>query len=342
MNLKRLVLMATLLTCSLAVHADDLVNFGDYPVSNQRDCFAGGFGDYDAWRDWLVERNPNNKTEQDKQVARERFSNAIPAADHAHFKQSLTCNWFTYSVDGGEVHGYIIQPKDADEALPVLIYNRGGNHNYGGVVFGNLFSWQFQYADEGFVVIGSQYRGTFVNEINPDFSDEFGGADVNDVLELINMVPYLEHADEDRIGMMGHSRGSMQTMLALRHATRLKAVAVLAGNYDLVAGLEARPEMENVYRARISDYEANKEEALAARSALQWVDELDESVPILIAHGQDDQRVLANQSLQLAQALQAKGHPYKLVMYPQDDHGFRMHRDEVNREVVAWFEKYLR
>ena len=54
----------------------------------------------------------------------------------------------------------------------------------------------------------------------------------------------------------------------------------------------------------------------------------------MVIYGQNDTRVNANQSLAFANVLQKQHHPYKLIIYPRDDHGLNGHRDEVNDELV--------
>jgi hypothetical protein len=55
--------------------------------------------------------------------------------------------------------------------------------------------------------------------------------------------------------------------------------------------LARRPEMEDVFLALIPDYRERKEEALAARSAVRWVERLNPKTPILILAGTADWRV---------------------------------------------------
>ncbi|WP_027330713.1 alpha/beta hydrolase family protein [Marinimicrobium agarilyticum] len=335
------IVCVILVLSAVAASGSELVDFGEYKVIYQKDCFSGSHGNYDEWIDNLVKLNKRNKTQEDKQAARERLHEAMPAELHEHYKTHLTCNWFSYLVDGGEVWGYIIKPKQVERELPVIIYNRGGNLDFGGMVFGRMFNELFPYADEGFIVIGSQYRGTFSKSDDSDFSDQFGGDDVNDVLELLNIIPHIEGADSSKITMVGHSRGAIQTLLVLRRTDEVKAVAALAGVYDLEEGLRRRPGMERVFEARIPNYSNAKHEELAKRSALLWADELDKSVPVLLVHGQADKRASATHSLNLAQAFQENSHPYKLVIYPMEDHGFRGRRKEVTQLVLDWLNEQL-
>ena len=181
-----------------------------------------------------------------------------------------------------------------------------------------------------------------MKEIDAAFDDQFGGADVDDVLELLAVIPHIEGVDASRVGMLGSSRGGMQTLLALKAGANVKAAAILGAPTDLLAWLSDRPDMEEVFTKRISGYAGGKEKTLKQRSGVEWVDELDSNVPILVMHGQNDARVNANQSLAFASVLQQHNHPYKLVIYPGDDHGLNGHREEVNDELVKWFNRFLK
>ena len=106
---------------------------------------------------------------------------------------------------------------------------------------------------EGYVVIGSQYRGASIDVINNGL-DEFGGADVNDVLALIKVAKEIPNADVDNIGMVGWSRGVMQSYIASKSIQSLKTLIAIAGNSDAEMALVWRPEMERVYRVRVPNF----------------------------------------------------------------------------------------
>ena len=240
------------------------------------------------------------------------------------FKRNLSCRTFKYPVDGHLVNGFVIKPKNYHKDLPVLIYNRGGNGDFGKVVFGSMMRNLFPVAQEGFIIIGSQYRGT-ANE-NSKVQDQFGGEDVNDVKALFGYIANIKGSDPQRLGMFGASRGGMQTFLTLKQTPYVKAVATIAGPSDLQAMLEKRPRMENVYKRRIPNYTENKQAELDKRSVLKWVDELPKEVPILLLHGTHDKRVAVEQSIALAEALSTAKMPHKLVLYPEDNHSLAQNR----------------
>ncbi len=240
-----------------------------------------------------------------------------------------------YLSDGIRVNGLLVQPREPG-IYPCIIYNRGGNRDFGALKVYHAVSLMGKIASEGFIVIASNYRGNGGGE----GQEEFGGSDVNDVLQLINVLGELEKADTARIGMMGWSRGGMMTYLALAHTHKIKAAAVGGALADLTTG--DRPELEEkVYRELIPAYETNRDSVLKIRSAVFWPEKLPKTTPILIMHGNADWRVKSTQSLRLAMALDRERVPYRLIIFEGADHGISEFRDEVTAQAIKWFHRYL-
>ncbi|MBF7073528.1 prolyl oligopeptidase family serine peptidase [Glaciecola sp. MH2013] len=268
------------------------------------------------------------------------FKQMFPRAKYEDYKERIDCIIFTYKVNGEEVKGYALRPKGSAK-LPIIFYNRGGNGNFGAVVFGAKMARLMPLAEQGFIVVGSQYRGTM--QQGGLFKDEFGGADVDDVVSLVHKLKYLKNANNDAIGMYGSSRGGMQTMLALKELQSTVKTAVLsAGNYDLLNQIKFRPEMEMVYEKRIPNYATQKEAQLKARSALCWSEEIDRTIPILLQHGTLDKRVNVQNSIALAKKFEETQRPHQLSLYENDDHGLRKNKEAADKEVIEWFKERLR
>ena len=165
----------------------------------------------------------------------------------------------TYLSDGLKVKGYLAMPKHGG-TLPCLIFNRGGNRAFGALtdgyaarVLGKLATW-------GYVVVASQYRGNAGGEGR----EEFGGADLHDVLNLIPLLESLPQADTSRLGMYGWSRGGLMTYLALTKTNRIRAAVIGGGMSDAFDTVTRRPEMDTRQFAEvIPDYTRHKEAALS-------------------------------------------------------------------------------
>ena len=336
--MNKYLLIISIAISSFSTQASNLIN--DERVKDQKSCFTWIFNDYNSWRNGMEKKFKRKiKSVEKLNQALTLFDSRFGKEKFDFYQSNLSCSTFKYLVDGNTVNGYVIKPKLSKGKLPVLIYNRGGNGNFGGVVFGSMMHNLFPIANEGFVIIGSQYRGTFTK--NSSAHDEFGGNDVNDVTALLDYIPSIEGADEQRIGMYGASRGGMQTHLAIKKVKNIKAIATIAGNSDLLKGLTYRPEMEKVFKHRIPDYEKNKVAELEKRSVLNWTKDLSPNVPILLLHGTNDKRVSVNHSIDLAASLKKNNIPHKLVLYPDDDHGLMRNKEKANKELVRWFREYL-
>ena len=243
-----------------------------------------------------------------------------------------------YLSDGLHIRGLMAKPKKAGN-YPCIIYNRGGNRDFGSLKVAHGALWLGELAKEGYVVIASQYRGNGGSE----GQEEFGGKDVNDVVILTEVLKEVESADTEKIGMYGWSRGGMMTYIALTKTKKIKAAVVGGAVSDNYQTIKDRPEMEtNVIAELIPNYEEAKEEELTKRSAIMWADKFPKDVPILILHGNADWRVKPEQSLKLALEFEKHRIPYRLIMFEGGDHGISEHRDEVNGQVLNWFDRYLK
>lgn len=251
-----------------------------------------------------------------------------------------TINFYeiSYLSDSLSVNGYMIAPKE-EGIYPGVIYNRGGNRDYGAYNFKMLIGTGLaEIASEGYVIALSQYRGNGGSE----GKEEFGGADVNDVLNLIEVMNEVPEVDTSNLAMYGWSRGGMMTYQALIKTNKIKAVIVGGGSSDLSANLESRPGFEQgVYEELIPNYTENKEEELRKRSAINWVDKFPKDVPILILHGGSDGNVRPQQALKLALELDEHRVPYKLLIFEGDNHGIKNNRNQVQTEIKTWLNRYL-
>ena len=236
------------------------------------------------------------------------------------------------------VRGLLVKPKKSGK-YPCVIYNRGGSRNFGGLTYYSAAVTLGQIANEGYFVIASQYRGNGGSE----GQEEFGGDDINDVVNLIDVLKEIKEADAERIGLYGWSRGGMMTYMALTRMNQIKAAVVGGAMSDGFAMIEDRPEMESgVLSQMIPNYESNKNEALTRRSAVKWVDKFPTDVPILMMHGNADWRVKPEQSLHLALEFEKYRVPYRLIMFEGGDHGISEHKKEVTEHMLSWFDRYLK
>jgi dipeptidyl aminopeptidase/acylaminoacyl peptidase len=236
----------------------------------------------------------------------------------------------TYQSDKLKVKGLIIEPKKEGK-YPVVIFNRGGNRNFAPLNLGTLLLYTSKLAQEGYVIIGSNYRE----------DDEFGGSDIKDVLNLTETIKEIDKANSDLIGMFGWSRGGMMTYLALKKSDQIKTAIVGNGPTNLFQLLEDRPLFEKVFKECIPDYQANKDHELKARSVIFWPDKLNKDSSLLILAGTSDKRVNFNQARDLGKKLNDLDYDYELRLF-DTNHIFQKKKEELNKVVISWFNKKLK
>ena len=241
-----------------------------------------------------------------------------------------------YSVDGLRVTGALVEPEWRDgERGPLVIYNRGGSGEYGALSPAQLGIYMVPLATRLRAgVFASNYRGNFGGEGH----EEFGGADVNDVLALVELGKQQPWWDGKNIFMYGWSRGGMMTYLAMKRGLMLQAAAVGAGLSDLTTIAAQHADMHELYAKRLPGYPESAQGQLAARSAILWPEAI--TAPLLIMHGDADPRIHVDDARALYEKLSDLGHAVRYIEFPKGDHYLLIERQQVQDAVVAWFEKY--
>ena len=252
---------------------------------------------------------------------------------HSNFEHLKKLDFYliTYQSDNLKVRGLIVEPKKEGK-YPVVIFNRGGNRDIAQLKVGTLIMSVSKLAEQGYVIIGSNYRE----------NDEFGGAEINDVLNLTETVKEIEKADSNCIGMFGWSRGGMMTYLALQKSDKIKTAIIGNGASNLFDTAKFRQKMEtNVFAECIPNYWKNRESELKKRSAVYWADELDTNSSLLILCGTNDKRVNPEQADKIAKKLKEIKYDFELKKF-ETDHFFTGYKAELNELVINWFNKRLK
>ncbi|HVO42466.1 MAG TPA: prolyl oligopeptidase family serine peptidase [Aggregatilineales bacterium] len=240
-----------------------------------------------------------------------------------------------YYSDGLRISGFYAEPRYPGK-YPALIYNRGGLEGSGALTGMELAP----FAECGFVVVASQYRGGPGSE----GYDQLGGDDVHDVLNLITLLKARPLVDPDRIAMFGTSRGAMMTYLALKSQSLagtndIKVAVTTSGLSDLIMWAAEQPALTGpVYAQHIGASVRGNPAPLIARSATYWPGLI--RVPLLLLHGDADTTILVDQSRRLYRYLKALGRPVNLIVYKGDGHGLPGDAEGLP-EALKWYANYI-
>lgn len=245
---------------------------------------------------------------------------------------------FSYLSDGKKVNGYFATPE-GEGPKPCILWNDGGVAKYfpfPSELAPKKFLWLLK---AGYAVIACNYK----DEANSEAKDEFGGQDVDHVLNLLEILAEFPEIDTTSLGMFGWSRGGMESYMVHTRTDKIRATVVGGAPSDLFLNAEHRPEMElHVFADVMPDYKISRHAALNRRSAIKWADQFPRDVPILILHGTSDWRVRPEQSIRLALELDKYRVPYRLILYEGGDHGISEHKEESNGEAIKWFDRFVK
>lgn len=244
---------------------------------------------------------------------------------------NLQCFEVTYKSDTTLVKGLLLEPK-VKANYPAIIFNRGGNRRFSTLSPEMLITVFGKVASEGYVVTASNYR----------WEDEYGGADTNDVLNILQITKNLPNVDSTKIGMLGWSRGAMMTCLALKGSHQIKSTVLVSGAPDLFSTLRERPGLEEtVFSEYIPNYFETKEAAITARSAYYWPEKLNRNTDLLMLNGSKDRHVDYRQTKRFSQRLDSIGFPHEFRVY-ETNHSFMNMRAELDSILLDWFNRTLK
>jgi dipeptidyl-peptidase-4 len=153
-------------------------------------------------------------------------------------------------------------------------------------------------------------------------------ADIEDGLDWLVSQGY---ADPARIGIWGWSFGGTMSAYALTHSKRFKLGIAGAPVTDWRL-------YDSIYTERYMGLLAENEKGYEASSVIAAAAKL--SGRLLLIHGTIDENVHAQNSLQLAQALQQAGRQFDLMLYPGNRHGVT--HPQQRRHLYALIANYVR
>ncbi|MFM8178025.1 MAG: alpha/beta hydrolase family protein [Candidatus Kapaibacterium sp.] len=261
---------------------------------------------------------------------------SMSAQDFADF-MAVRMFRITYVSDGLRINGFLaLPPARPDNTYPAIVFNRGGHGPRGALTPESAFAYAGLYASWGYVTIASNYRGHGGSE----GMEEWGGADVNDAMNLLPVLSSLGYVDMTRVGIIGGSRGGMMALMMLRRSSAFRA-AVTIGAPTALHDLRK----DEAIRTTVSQFIPRDEAmgaALEARSSAVWAKEICKTTPLMVLHGSGDRRVHPAHALHLAAALQDCLHPYKLIVYDNADHILAGRRPESAADMRWWMDAYVR
>ena len=251
----------------------------------------------------------------------------------------------TYQArDGLTISGYLTLPRGVEPRnLPVVVNVHGGPWSR------DLIQWDQEVqvlANRGFAVLQINFRGStgFGRELLKAGYREWGQKIQDDITDGVKWLIASGTADADRIGIMGTSYGGYATLVGLTKTPELyRAGAAYAAVTDInfLISDDKWYDWGYEWHETMVGGERGDEDRLRQASPLRNVASV--KVPVLLGHGEDDQRVHVRQSRRMADALRKAGKDVQYLEFPNEIHGFLLEANRIQwyEALVAFFEKNL-
>ncbi len=251
--------------------------------------------------------------------------------------------WYT-GAEGARVQAMLVKPPnfDASKKYPAIVLIHGGPQ--GNWADGWSYRWNAQmFASRGYVILMPNPRGStgYGHKFEEDISGDWGGKAYIDIMNGVDELAKMPFVDPARLGAAGASYGGYMINWILGHTDRFKALASHDGVFNLTSMYGATEELwfpEFEFRGNPWD----NPELYTKWSPNMFVKNF--KTPTLVIHSELDYRVPLDQGLQLFTALQRKGVPSKLIVFPDEGHWVLkpLNSKLWYQQVGDWFDQWLK
>ena len=253
------------------------------------------------------------------------------------------------STDGMQIHGQLFLPDGVDNCVrrPAVVFVHGGSQRqmmlgwHDMDYYSNAYAMNQYLASQGYVVLSINYRSGIGYGLDFREALNYGATGASEFRDLKGAALYLRSrcdVEPAHIGIWGGSWGGFLTALALARASDMYAAGVdMSGVHDW--------NIDHPENFAISDTAADPN----ARWRLAWESSPLSSVktwrsPVLLIQGDDDPEVPFLQTVELASALRQQQVPVQELIFPDEVHGFLLHRSWLAAYTAEakFFDEYLK
>jgi dipeptidyl aminopeptidase/acylaminoacyl peptidase len=198
---------------------------------------------------------------------------------------------------------------------------------------------------EGFAVFVPNVRGStgYGLDYTKRVDRDWGGQDMLDHAHaMTEVLPKDELVDTERAGVVGRSYGGYMTlMLASRFPDLWKGAVDMFGPYDLLTFGERIPETWKPYFELALGHPERDRDFLVERSPRTGIEQI--SAPLLVIQGQNDPRVVEQESSDLVDRLRGQGKQVDYLVFEDEGHDVLKLQNRVRcyDTIVSFFTQHL-
>jgi dipeptidyl aminopeptidase/acylaminoacyl peptidase len=244
-------------------------------------------------------------------------------------------------ADDWNIEGVLTYPLDYQpgQRYPFILQVHGGPHGR----FSATFNQSAQiWAARGYAVLQGNPRGSSGRTF--EFSNanvlDWGGKDFQDLMKGVDHVIQRGVADADRMAVMGGSYGGFMTFWTVTQTNRFRAAIGHAGISDWYSFF-GQTDIPNLLEFGFGGLPTQTKEVYEKWSPVEFADNV--TTPLLITHGENDQRVPIPQADQYFRVLKKLGKTVQFLRYPREGHGIQepAHRLHLDAEQEKWFDRFV-
>jgi dipeptidyl aminopeptidase/acylaminoacyl peptidase len=246
---------------------------------------------------------------------------------------------------GDSVYGYLVRPVDFEPGrkYPVAFLIHGGPQGS----FGNDFHYRWNpqaYAGAGYAAVMVDFHGStgYGQAFTDAIRGDWGGAPYDDLmLGLDYALGHWNFLDGDRVGALGASYGGYMINWIAGKTDRFRCLVSHDGT------LNERMAYFDTEELWFPEWEHNgtpweNPDAYTKHSPDQLVQNW--KTPMLVVHSSKDFRVVETQGLGVFNALQRRGIPSKLLVFPDENHWVLKPQNSIlwHETVLGWLDQWLK
>ena len=228
------------------------------------------------------------------------------------------------SADGTSLNAYLMKPSDFDseKSYPLLMYVYGGpgSQTVRDTWGDSRYLWHAYLVEELDILIASvDNRGTGARgkKFKSMTYERLGQVEAADQIAAAKHLGSLPYVDGDRIGIWGWSYGGYITLMSMLTGEGPDVFKVGVS----VAPVTDWRLYDTIYTERYMSTPEKNKAGYGEGAAINYAKNLSERQKLLIIHGDYDDNVHFQNSVQMIDALQAANKPFSFMMYPGRNHG---------------------
>ncbi len=227
------------------------------------------------------------------------------------------------STRGSTIPAFVYRPPCASAERPcaAIVNPHGGPADEHGLQWRIVVQWLVA---KGYAVLAPNYRGSTGYGLAHQRAlyNNWGIVDTEDMLAAADYLAGLDWVDSRRLGIYGASYGSYLALLALARDPlyRYKCGVAIFGDCDILGSWAQGDRTGREDLERQMGHPTVHLPGYRAGSPVYDVANI--RSPLLILHGDQDDRVHPKQSEQLVEAMKREGKTFEYVVYEGEGHGF--------------------